>query len=225
MNVINKAYVILYKIIRKFACGIWGFGLLNARFFEPRHWSNDQLRQVCDMFSGDVINVSGWKDEDREGKKYRDYFSRKSSYTVTNWGNGERGGLEEGDVQLDLEGALPEDLVGKFDVVFNHTTLEHIYDIRTAFRNICSLSRDAVVLVIPFAQAVHYNGSFKDYWRPTPFAVQRLFGENGFILVGVSSNDRQPFGATYAMYIAVKDPGKYADKLREHRIGLRYDLV
>ena len=40
-----------------------------------RIWSNQELRKFSHLFRGKVINVSGWKDCDKEGHIYRDYFS------------------------------------------------------------------------------------------------------------------------------------------------------
>lgn len=56
---------------------------------------------------------------------------------------------------LDLESPLPEDLVDRFDVVFNHTTLEHIFNFHQAFDNLVEMSKDIVILVVPVMQQVH----------------------------------------------------------------------
>ena len=42
---------------------------------------------------------------------------------------------------LDLTQPLPSDLIEKFDVVFNHTTLEHIFDIFFCFQKFISLNK------------------------------------------------------------------------------------
>ena len=65
-----------------------------------------------------------------------------------------------------------------FDVVFNHTTLEHIYDIRKAVANLCAMSRDAVVLVVPFMQASHATDVTADYWRLTAQALRKLLEDS-----------------------------------------------
>ena len=43
--------------------------------------------------------------------------------------------------------------------MFNHTTLEHIFEVNTAFDNMCAMSNDVVILVLPFAQVQHETGS------------------------------------------------------------------
>ena len=35
-------------------------------FRKPRVWSNNVLRSFANIFEGEVINVSGWEDEDKE---------------------------------------------------------------------------------------------------------------------------------------------------------------
>lgn len=47
---------------------------MDKKFRVPRVWSNRELEKFGHLFSGKGVNVSGWKDIDKEGKKYRDYF-------------------------------------------------------------------------------------------------------------------------------------------------------
>lgn len=71
------------------------------------------------------------------------------------------------------------DLKQKFDVVFTHTVLEHIFNIFIAIKNLCMLSRDVIITVIPFIQPVHIcnskTNSCFDYWRFTPYCLDALF--------------------------------------------------
>ena len=46
--------------------------------------SNRPLREYLRTFEGDIINVSGWEDRDKEGGFYRDYFGSRSRYVVSN---------------------------------------------------------------------------------------------------------------------------------------------
>jgi hypothetical protein len=179
----------------------------------PREWSNKELRGIAPLFDGDVINVSGWRDEDKVGGHYRDYFSAAASYAISNF-NGSRGMADgSGDLFLDLEGEFPAELAGRFQVAFNHTTLEHVYLIGQAVANICALSSDAVILVTPFLQAVHFEeGSYGDYWRPTPACMVRMLEVNGFTTVYQSTNDN-PWYIVYVVTVAVRDPARYAGRL------------
>lgn len=186
--------------------------VVDRKFRLARVWSNDELRRVAHLFGGRIVNVSGWKDEDKEGGRYRDYFSAADTYHVTNWG-GTKGfqGLEE-EIFLDLAGALPPELERAFDVVFNHTVLEHIFDVQTAFRNLCAMSGDVVILVVPFAQVQHETDTWKDYWRFTPSWVREAFAREGFEALYVSAND-DANAATYVFAIAARDGARWRDRL------------
>lgn len=177
--------------------------------WQNRRWSNAELRRWGARLGGDVINVSGWQDEDKEGGRYRDYFPNRSSYTISNIGGARGTSGHENEIFLDLTGELRDDLRKRFDVALNHTTLEHIYDIRTAVKTLCALSRDVVIVIVPFSQQVHFEaGSFLDYWRPTPFALAAMFEENGFELVYCTTNDN-PVYTIYTFCIATSQPEKW----------------
>lgn len=177
----------------------------------PRKWSNRELLKFAGLFSGDVVNVSGWKDLDKEGSTYRRYFTGCSSYTITNFDADKRGfqGVD-GEIFLDLQQPLPGELLERFDVVFNHTTLEHIYDFRTAFSNLCSMSKDVVIVVVPFVQQMHAD--YGDFWRFSPQAIARMFADQGLEVGYLSFND--DFRASvYVLCIASKQPDKWRGKL------------
>jgi hypothetical protein len=170
----------------------------------PRLWSNRELAKFAHLFHGDVVNVSGWQDVDKEGRHYRDYFRNASSYTITNYKAEARGfqGMA-GEIFLDLEQPLEDSLRHRFDVVFNHTTLEHIYDFRTAFDNLCAMSKDVVIVIVPFLQP--YHSDYGDYWRFTPLALKKMFEHNGFSLLYLSFNS-QRMSAVYILAIAARRP-------------------
>ncbi|MFP4348314.1 MAG: hypothetical protein ACOC23_02510 [Thermodesulfobacteriota bacterium] len=176
----------------------------------PRVWTNRELKKFAHFFHGEIANVSGWKDIDKEGKRYRDYFINASAYTITNYKTDKRGfqGFKN-EVFLDLEKTLPESLYQKFDVVFNHTTLEHIYNIKKAFQNLCNLSKDIVIIVVPFLQ--QYHSDYGDYWRFTPLAIQRMFRDNDFELLYQSFNSNKKT-SVYIFTIASRNPEKWKDK-------------
>jgi len=170
----------------------------------PRVWSNQELSKFAHLFHGDIVNVSGWKDIDKEGRFYKDYFANAQTYTVTNYRSDARGFQgQEGEIFLDLEETLPEDLDGRFDVVFNHTTLEHIYDVNTAFRNLCGMTKDIAIVVVPFLQ--QYHAEYGDYWRFTPLAMKRLFEDQGMEVLYQSFNSHKR-SSVYLFSIAAKRP-------------------
>jgi len=178
--------------------------------WNSRTWSNAELRRWAARFDGDVINVSGWHDGDKAGGHYRDYFPHRRSYTVSNIGGARGTSGHPGEIYLDLTADLPPHLRRRYDVVFNHTVIEHIYDVRRAVTTLCALSRDAVIVVVPFRQGVHFEaGSFLDYWRPTPFALAAMFEENGFRVVYCASNDN-PVSSVYLFCIATCRPDRWS---------------
>lgn len=184
----------------------------------PRVWSNRVLRAYLGAFSGDVINVSGWKDEDKEGGRYRDYYGHVERYVVSNV-EGDRGmpaeppaGAES--LFLDLEAALDPALERQFDVVFAHTVLEHVFDLLGALETLSRLTRDVVVIVVPFSQRVHYTHSYGDYVRVSPLLLKRFFEERGFTVLLSASND-QPFQPVYVVFVAARDGARHAEAFRD----------
>jgi len=173
----------------------------------PRLWSNAELARVGALFDGDVVNVSAWRDEDKAGRRYRDYFPNARSYALTNYRADMRGyqGLD-GEIFLDLEAALPPQLAAAFDVVFNHTTLEHVYEFRRAFANLCEMSRDVVIVVVPWLQP--YHSDYGDYWRFSPLAVSRLFIENAMIPAHIVWN-RDRGASVYVLAVGVRHPERW----------------
>ena len=108
---------------------------IDRRFRLARIWSNNELRRVAPLFEGLIVNVSAGTDEDKEGGCYLDYFSKAQGYEMTNNSPGAFRGFEgrENEHLVDLESELPSQLRRRYDVVFNHTTLEHIFNLKRAF--------------------------------------------------------------------------------------------
>lgn len=180
---------------------------IDRKFRLPRIWSNKELRRFAHFFEGSVINVSAWKDKDKEGGFYRDYFTAASSYDISNYRSEARGlqGLPN-EHYIDLTKSLPEIHYRRYDCVFNHTTLEHIYDVDTAFMNLCEMSRDAVVVVVPFLQQMH--ASYGDFWRFTPLSLAEMFRKNSLQPVYTSYNNHF-MASVYVFMIAVRDPARW----------------
>jgi hypothetical protein len=181
---------------------------IDRKFRLPRIWSNDELRKCAHLFEGDVVNVSGWKDEDKQGGNYRSYFKNASSYTITNYKPETRGFQgKEGEIFLDLTKPLDIELKSKFDVVFCHTVLEHVFELGQAFSNLCDMSKEAVILVVPFLQQMHAD--YGDYWRFTPSAIHMMFEKHGFHSLYISFNTH-PRSSVYVFAIAVRDLNKWS---------------
>lgn len=182
----------------------------DRKFRRSRIWSNGELEKISPLFAGDIINISGWQDSDKRGKNYKDYFVNAGSYCISNY-EGDMG-YQGGEIPLDLENDLPDELIGRYDVVFNHTTLEHIFDVKMAFCNLCLLTRDIVIAVVPFLQEMHYGQSYKDYWRFTPFAVKKMFEKNGMELIYLNGNNKSR-ESIYLFAVGSKNPKKWAGKI------------
>jgi len=184
---------------------------IDRKFRLPRLWSNIELRKFASLFKGHVVNVSGWKDQDKEGGSYKEYFLNAETYMVTNYKTEARGFQgKEGEIYLDLTNEIPDSLVKKFDVVFNHTVLEHIYNVSKAFENLCLLSKDIVIIVVPFLQQMH--GDYGDYWRFTPSTIKKMFEENGLKLLYLSFNSHAN-ASVYIFAIGSKHSDKWAGKI------------
>jgi hypothetical protein len=186
------------------------------RFRLPRLWSNIELKKIAHHFTGGVVNVSAWKDEDKEGAKYESYFNNASSYYVTNHPTLPKGYQQsENEILLDLEAGVPEELHKKFSVVLNHTVLEHVYDFHKAVETICLMSNDIVITVVPFMQQMHgfYDeGGYGDYWRFTPLALQRMFERHGFTTIYQSYNMHDN-ASVYVFHVCSRFPENWKTKM------------
>lgn len=177
---------------------------------DARLWSNAEIARIAPLVTGDVINVSAWADEDKAGRRYRDYFAGAASYVTSNYA-GWRGDEAATDHAIDLARPLPPELRGRFDLVFNHTTLEHVFEFAQAFENLCALSRDAVLLVVPFLQHLH-GPEDGDFWRPSPYAMRRFFALNGMTVFYESAGPRGG-RVRYLTYFAARRPEAWANRL------------
>jgi hypothetical protein len=183
------------------------------RFRAARVWSNQILRRMAPMFDGDVINVSGWNDDDKQGGRYRDYFAAARSYGLTNYG-GYRGVADSGtDIRLDLEADLSPEMKACADVIYNHTTLEHVFDVFKAVSNLCAMTRDIVIVVVPAFQEEHPSESFGDYWRFMSGGLRRLFESNGLTPVFLASSPYRDT-AIYHVCVATRRPEYWRSRLQ-----------
>lgn len=185
----------------------------DPKFRRARIWSNIELKKITPIFTGDVINVSGWADEDKEGKTYKEYFKRARSYTISNLGGGAQKGKEKtlkDSIDIDLNQPLDSKYHQKFDVVFNHTVLEHVFNIFKAVENLCSLSRDIIITVVPFMQLVHLEPeeNYLDYWRFTPYCLDSLFSIHNYKTLLIKGLNIEKT-SVYYLHICSKKPKKW----------------
>lgn len=193
---------------------------IDRKFRVPRIWSNKEIKKFSGIFRGDIVNISGRNDEDKEGNYYKNYFKNTDNYYITNYEKNEES-TKRGDIFLDLESKkIHKELIGKFDVVFCHTVLEHVFDIFTSFKNLCLLSKDIVIIVVPYIQQIHGTGYY-DYWRFTPYTIKRLFEMNRFDLLYCSSNGSD-YSSIYLFCMGTKDKKKWLGKIPD-RFDLKID--
>lgn len=188
---------------------------LDIHAIRPREFSNAILRYYAPLFTGSVINVSGWKDGDFENGAYKTYFTHAGEYFVSNAPTSSKGiGSLDSEIAIDLSEPIDTSLHGAYDVVFNHTTLEHIFNIEIAFANLCALSRDVVILVVPTLQHIHLNEGFGDYNRLTPLGIVKYFEKNDFETLVLQSNEQQ-FSPIYCFAIAVRKGSRYINEIEK----------
>lgn len=188
----------------------------DRQFRLARLWSNVELRRLGHLFTGEMVNVSAGEDLDKEGGTYADYFPGRSAWFLTNYQAGSYRGFagRPNEFLVDLEQPLPAELDQRFDLAFNHTTLEHVFEVHTAFGNICRMSRDIVIVVVPFSQVQHESTGFADYWRLTPSCLRELFRRNGMEVV-YEAESPDVDASVYLLMVGSRQPGRWRGKMPE----------
>ncbi len=192
---------------------------IDRQYRLARIWSNNELKKFSSWFTEKVINVSAGENIDKQGSTYDSYFSECKEFWTSNYSPGSYRGFtgKKNELLIDLEKDIKPELHKRFDVVYNHTTLEHVFNVFKAVENICNLSKDIVILVVPFAQVQHESDDgYLDYWRFTPTCVRRLFKERGFEVIYESCNNDFN-AAVYLFFIASRNPDKWQDKFPEYK--------
>lgn len=192
---------------------------LNKDEFNQRIWSNNELKKISNLFRGNIINISAGNDFDKEGDFYKNYFANKESYTISNYKSyNTKSGYDE--IILDLENDLPSGLENKFNTVFSHTVLEHVFKIEKAIQNLCQLSDDVIITVVPFLQSYHHEEEiYLDYWRFTPMALVKKFEEQGFKTIYLSWG-KDPIGDIYIFHVVSCKPQGWETLIKLNEIQL-----
>ena len=196
-------------LFRGFSHGLYRY---EPRYRRARVWSNRELKKIAPYFTGDILNLSGWADEDKAGSTYREYFINARSYSISNKEGGAQLGKEmklEDSIAIDLEYPVSSEYFQSYDCVFVHTVLEHVFNTFQAVDNICKMSRDAVICISPFLQIIHQSEDYQDYWRLTPAALERLFASHGFTTVYAQGGPNIDSTSLYYFWVASKDPEKW----------------
>ena len=181
--------------------------------FIPRYWSNKELKKISPHlpFGSRIVNVSGWKDKDKEGNYYCNYFSSAAEYHIANYPSDKARGSACCDIPIDLSQAIPKEHIGTYDGVFNHTVLEHLADPVFAFKQMALLTTDWIITVVPFKQKLHFeNGFYDDYYRFSPFIMRQLHTMNGLTVI-YETYTPKPALDIYLFYVGTKKVENYLD--------------
>lgn len=165
--------------------------------------SNRWLRRHAAEITGKVLSLGSGDDSDGQGRKYRDYFTRCSSYTTSEVS------AEFGcDLVLDVR-SMPEVAAASYDCVFCSGVLEHVDDFQAALQEITRILKPGgtLLLGVPFRQGIHLAP--QDFWRFTEFGLRLLLEQRGYTvneLVALDDVAENGFPATYWAR-ATKQPG------------------
>lgn len=184
--------------------------------------SNKTIGAIGALVEGHVLNVSAWQDKDKQGGVYKDYFPAATEYFRSNY-PGWRGEQADDDLSIDLTSPLPPDLENSFDCVFNHTTLEHVFEVRAAFSTLARLSRDALLVVVPVVQPLH-GPEDGDFWRFSPYCMRRMFAAEGIPLLLEHYGPRSG-QVKYLTCFGARHSDPWAAKLEQAGIGSDPDLL
>ena len=78
------------------------------------------------------------------------------------------------------------------------------------------MSRDSVIVIVPFSQVQHESESYGDFWRFTPSCMRELFAANGFDIVYESESPLRN-AAIYLLFVGSRNPERYKDVLPPYR--------
>lgn len=166
--------------------------IIHHREFRLRKQSNQLLTRWCADIEGQVLSIGSGTDDDGEGRCYRDYFPKASSYTTS-----ELTPDHHVDMVLDVRN-MPEIDDDTYDCIFCSGVLEHVDDYQQALHEITRVLRPGGVLLLglPFRQGIHMAPN--DFWRFTEYGIKYLlanaFDEVEIVAVGVAAHD---FPETY----------------------------
>jgi len=131
-----------------------------------RQTSNALLAGWCQAITGDVLSIGSGQDADKQGRKYRDYFTWAASYATSE--------IVPGcDLRLDVR-RMPEVPSASYDAVFCSGVLVHVDDIGAAVAECHRVLRPGgwFLVGVPFNQPIHRAPL--DFWRFTEYGLRWL---------------------------------------------------
>ena len=103
------------------------------------------------------------------------------------------------EIVIDLDSdinQLNKSNLGKYDLVFSHTVLEHVKNPFNAFKNFKALMAPKSILinVVPFIYKFHFSeNNYGDYWRYTPHGLEELHKSVGLRVNEIRIGPRNSF--------------------------------
>jgi hypothetical protein len=188
----------------KFCCAARSLGV---DFRETLMIGRQQLICECRELQK-IFNILGVNSDAKvflKNNKYgEEFFSNLGSLRVSSL---DCNGYEGAEIIHDLNSPVPEALKSVFSVVYDGGTLEHIFDIRQAFKN----CMDLVQVGGHFIQvSVANNFMGHGFWQFSPELIYRVFCEkNGFRTKAVILHERFDKGAWYL----VQDPEEAKERV------------
>jgi len=155
--------------------------------------SNTWLAPRTAEITGAVLSIGSMDDKDGQGRRYRQYFVKASSYTTS-----EHIPYPGCDLVVDVRN-MPQIATGTYDCVYCSGVLEHVDDYEAGMREIARILKPGgtLLLGLPFRQALHLAPT--DYWRFTEFGIRVLLERHGYRAEEVTPIDSSvpDFPATY----------------------------
>jgi hypothetical protein len=98
---------------------------------------------------------------------------------------------------LDLNGALPADLKGVYDLIIDAGTLEHCFNVGQAFRNMCDMAAlGGVVSTLAPLSSVNHG-----FWNFSPTAFFDGFDQNGFQVAYLQARTKDGTGSQFMDFL------------------------
>jgi len=163
--------------------------LASAARIESNTWLAARTAEIA----GTVLSIGSMDDKDGQGRRYREYFAKASSYTTS-----EHIPYPGCDLVIDVRN-MPQIADATYDCVFCSGVLEHVDDYEAGMREITRIlkPRGTLLLGLPFRQTLHLAPT--DYWRFTEFGIRVLLDRHGYRAEEVTPIDTSvpDFPATY----------------------------
>lgn len=151
-----------------------------VKLTRSRKETNLWLRHHCAAIEGKVLSVGSGRDADKQGRFYRDYFPKASSYT-TSESSREIAEEHKCDLIIDIR-SMPGIADGSYDCVFCSGVLEHVDRFQAGLDEMTRILKAGGILLlgVPFGQPLHLVP--QDYWRFTEYGIRHMLSGSFEIL-------------------------------------------